>query len=213
MRTGAEAEQTFAMVAAERRQLADLLDGLSQAQWDTPSLCAGWRVREVAAHLLMELTMPMPRLVLALARNRFDFDEVADQWARSEACADTDLAARLRTNAENRFTPPGIGPEGPLTHLVIHGQDIRRPLGLVHDLPAAQANLTLDQLVSRKARRLNQGRVDGLSLTSTDTGWTYGEGAGVQGSAAALITTIAGRPAALHELHGDGVGTLRDRFA
>lgn len=208
-------DETFAMVAAERRELADLLDGLEEAQWNAPSLCAGWRVRDVVAHLLMEVTIGVPRLLLGLARHRFDFDRFASDWAIAEARAGAGarLAQRLRANADNRFSPPGAGPEAPLTHLVTHGQDIRRPLGMVQPIPAARANLTLDQLVSDRARRLHRGRLDGLTLSSTDTGWTHGVGAAVEGSAAALITTIAGRPDAVDELNGDGVKTLRARFA
>lgn len=213
MSTVATVDETFALVAAERRELADLLDGLDEAQWDSASLCEGWRIREVVAHLLMEVTIGAPRLLLGLATHRFDFDRFAFEWAVAEAGRDTTLAQRLRANADNRSTPPGAGPEGPLTHLVTHGQDIRRPLGLVRPIPAAQANLTLDQLVSPRARRLHQGRLDGLAFTSTDTGWTSGTGASVEGSAAALITTVAGRPAALDELAGEGVPILRARFA
>ena len=212
MSTPSTVEETFALVAAERRELADLLDALDEAQWDTPSLCAGWRLRDVVAHLLMEVTIGAPRLLLGMATHRFDFDRFAYRWAIAEAEAGTNLAERLRAQADHRFTPPGAGPEAPLTHLITHGQDIRRPLSLVKPIPTAQANLTLDQLASDKARRLHRGRLHGLALTSTDTGWTAGRGLSVQGTAAALITTVAGRPAALDELEGDGVGTRRARF-
>lgn len=207
-------EATFALVAAERRSLADLLDTLTEAQWDAASLCEGWRVRDVVAHLLMEVTIGAPRLLLGMARHRFDFDRFAHHWAVAEATAEASgtLAARLRASADHRFTPPGAGPEAPLTHLVTHGQDIRRPLGVVTPLGSDQANLTLDQLTSEKARRLHRGRLTGLSLVSTDTGWSAGSGPLVRGSAAALISTVAGRPAALGELSGDGIDTLRARF-
>lgn len=206
-------DATFALVAAERRQLADLLDGLDEEQWDAPSLCAGWRVRDVAAHLLMEVSIGAPRLLLGLAANRFDFDRFAFRWAVAEAGRRSDLAERFRMKAEDRFTPPGAGPEAPLTHVVSHGQDIRRALGLVVPVPAPQADVALEQLASPRARALHRGRFDDLSLASTDTGWSAGHGPSVRGSAAALITTLTGRPAALDELEGDGVATLKARFA
>lgn len=206
-------EATFDLVAAERLALADLLDSVGEARWDTPSLCAGWRVRDVVAHLLMDVTIGVPRFLLGLAAHRFSFDRFAYDWAVGHAGTSGDMARALRDLAHHRFTPPGAGPESPLTHLVTHGQDIRRPLGLVVPIPAAQANVTLDQLVSDKARGLHRGRIDGLTLSSLDTGWTAGTGRAVRGTASALITTIAGRPAALDELDGDGVDTLRARFA
>jgi uncharacterized protein (TIGR03083 family) len=169
-------------------------------------------VRDVVAHLLMEVTLSAPRFLLGLASHRFDFDRLAFSWAVTEARGGSDLAERVRANAENRTTPPGSGPEAPLTHLVTHGQDIRRPLGLVTGIPAARADIALRQLSSHRARRLHHGRFDGLSLLSTDTGWAAGSGPSVRGTASALITTLAGRPVALDELEGDGVGTLRARF-
>jgi uncharacterized protein (TIGR03083 family) len=109
--TPSTVEETFALVAAERRELADLLDALDEVQWDTPSLCADWRLRDVVAHLLMEVTIGAPRLLLGMATHRFDFDRFAHRWAIAEAEAGTNLAERLRAQADHRFTPPGAGPE------------------------------------------------------------------------------------------------------
>jgi uncharacterized protein (TIGR03083 family) len=202
----------FAMIADERRALADLVDGLSAAQWDAPSLCAGWRVREVVAHTTMGFSVSMVRLALMMLVKRGDFNKVADTWARRDTRSNAELVAALRANAEHRFTPPGAGPEIPLTDVVVHAQDIARPLGLAHPVPPAHAVVALDALVGPKGIGFfGKGFVDGLAFTATDTGWQHGTGAEVAGPAA-LVVTLARRPSAVDALSGDGVPLLRARF-
>ncbi|MGQ0479721.1 MAG: maleylpyruvate isomerase family mycothiol-dependent enzyme [Pseudonocardia sp.] len=207
-------DEIFALVAEERRSLADLLDGLSDAQWAAPSLCAGWRVREVAAHLAMPFTTSLPRVVLGVLRRRGDVNAFLDDRARKETRGNAELVALLRANAEHRFTPPGSGPEAPLTDTVTHGQDIARPLGIDRPVSARSAEVALGMLTSGRGQKFFGGPItDGLSFTSIDTGWRFGSGAEVAGSAAALVTSLGRRTAALDELTGDGVAILRQRLA
>lgn len=205
----------FTMIADERRLTADLLDSLTDDQWNTDSLCAGWRVREVAAHLLMPFSLSIPKMMLKLVKSRFDLDVVSDRWARDEQRSNADLAAALRTNAEHRFTPPGFGPEAPLTDIVVHTQDICRPLGVERAVPAERARVVLDFVVSRKATRgfIPNGLTEGLRFDAVDIGWQHGDGALVSGSGCELILTISGRPGVGADLTGDGVDTLRARLA
>jgi len=204
----------FARVAAERLALAHLLDGLGETGWETPSLCRGWRVREVVAHLLMPFSLSTAELSSRLAANGFDFDAVADDWARAEPRTNGELVAALRANADHPFTPPGAGPEAPLTELVVHGQDIRRPLGLPTDVDPVTANVVLDQLVTAGARQaFGPGLLEGVSLVSTTTGWSHGQGPAASGPPEALIPTMAGRRGAVEELSGPGVDLLARRLA
>ena len=203
-----------ALLDAERAALADLLDGLGEAGWATPSLCSGWSVRHVVAHLLMPYRLSVPRFMLKMVAGRFDFDRVADRWATGYPGADQELVAALRGTARQKFNVPGSPPEAPLSHLVIHQEDIRRPLGAQHSANPVSANATLDQLTSPAARgSFTPGLLDGLAVVSSDTGWRSGEGDEVVGSASALITTIAGRRAALDELSGPGVDRVRARLS
>ena len=203
----------FAAIAAERRELADVLDGLTDPQWSTPSLCRGWRVREVVAHLLMPFELSLPRMVVKMVGNRFDFNRVSDRWAKAEDRPNAELVAVLRANAEHRFTPPGFGPEAPLTDVIVHGQDIKRPLGLATAVNPDHARVVLDLLVSKRAKALApKGLASGLQLGATDAAWMHGEGPAVRGTADALITVLAGRAAALDGLTGDGIGMLRSRL-
>jgi len=188
--------------------LVDLLESLTPAQWNAPSLCAGWRVRDVVSHVLMPYELTTPRFLGGLVAHRFDFDRMANAWAVRDHRSAPELIAALR--AHGRFRVPGAGPEGERTHLVIHGLDIAYPLGRPYPVPAESANLTLEQLTLPRARRLvGAGRLDGLSFVATDTGWRHGNGPAVQGPAAALILAIANRPAALADLAGEGVESLR----
>jgi uncharacterized protein (TIGR03083 family) len=187
--------------------LLELLGELTPDQWNAPSLCAGWRVRDVVSHLLMPYELSPPRFLAGLVANRFDFDRMANAWALRDHRTASELTAALR--ARGKFRVPGAGPEGELTHMVIHGLDIAYPLGKSYAVPPEAANLTLDQLFSPRARGLvDADRLAGLSFATTDTGWQHGEGPRVEAPAASLILTIANRPAALPDLTGDGVPRL-----
>src|SRR6478735_12384154 len=127
-----------AAIAVEEEALADTLAGLTAAQWSTPSLCAGWTVREVAAHLCLPYSRSKLSVVAGIARAGGNFDRAADRFARRDAARGTDeIVDLIRANAHGAYTPPGGGPEGRLLHTVMHALDIRRPLELEHAVPAA----------------------------------------------------------------------------
>jgi len=205
----------FSMIADERRLTADLLDGLSDEQWTTPSLCSGWCTREVVAHLLMPFSVSLPAMFVRLLKNRFDLDRVSDQFAKNEQRSNAELAAALRANAEHRFTPPGLGPAAPLTDIVVHTQDLCRPLGIDRAIPADRASIVLDFLVSKQAGGafIPKGRCDGMAFTATDTGWSHGRGQDVTGDAGTLMLAISGRPIDLDELSGTGLDEFASRLA
>jgi len=204
----------FSMIADERRLTADLLDGLTDEQWNTFSLCEGWRVREVAAHLVMPFSVSLPQMLVRMMKNRFDLNRVSDRFAGDETRSNAELVATLRANAEHRFTPPGLGPEAPLTDIVVHTQDICRPLAIARGVPAERAAIVLDFLVSPKANRgfIPKGLVDGLALATIESDWHHGTGAEVTGPASSMLLAISGRHRALDELSGSGVDTLRARL-
>jgi uncharacterized protein (TIGR03083 family) len=203
----------FDLITQRRQSLADELSGLTAEQWETPSLCAGWTVRNVAAHLAMPLEMGLPKMFVKILAAGFDFNKAADRIARTESRPGPELVEVLRTHAAKRFSPPGFGPEAPLTDVFVHGQDIRRPLGMGYSLPDDQARIILDLLVTPKAAKAfsKKGAVDGLQFRATDLDWSHGNGAEVSGTAEALIMTLSGRASVIDELTGDGVATLRAR--
>ncbi len=201
----------FSVIAAERRSVADMLDGLSPRQWETPSLCAGWRVRDVAAHMSVVLTHGMGSLLVAAVRAGGNLDRANRIVVAREATRPIrDIIGDLRANADSRFTPPTFGSEAPLTETLLHGEDMRVPLGIADGPPPERWLGALDLLVSPKGRRGFAAKgVPAVRYVATDTEWAYGTGEEVRGPAAALALTISGRPARLSELSGPGLATVR----
>lgn len=134
--------------ATERRRLADELDRLTDQQWSTQSQCEHWTVEELAAHLLVPFEVSLPRFGLAMLKHRGNFDRaMIDLTARVKAkVSRADITRVLRANADSQWTPPSAGPEIPLAEIVVHSQDIRRPLGLACPIPADTIDLALSGL-------------------------------------------------------------------
>jgi uncharacterized protein (TIGR03083 family) len=203
----------MAMIAAERRRVADLIGSLSAAQLDTPSLCGSWTVKEVAGHLVAAVASPARLVVSSLVRSGFDIHRANARLARLVADRPAgDLAAELRANADKAFRPPIVGFPGQLTDLQVHGQDMRRPLGLPDGLQGDRLRVSLDFLVGGRAVGfVPKRRPAGLRFEATDLDWAWGSGPVVRGTAEALLLGLTGRAVVLPELDGDGVGVLRQR--
>jgi uncharacterized protein (TIGR03083 family) len=206
--------QVYEMIANERRALADVFDKLTPEQLRTPSLCDGWTIHDIAAHLIMPLETGIPTLALSVLASGGDFDKanlkLTGRHARRPI---TDLVDSLRHNAGHRFKPPGMGPEAPLTELLLHGQDVRRPLGIDREFCEERMTMSLRFLTERRFRGwVPKGLLDGLAFEATDLDWSYGTGATVRGSAEALLMAISGRRASLRDLQGDGVAVLQERL-
>ncbi|WP_204261446.1 maleylpyruvate isomerase family mycothiol-dependent enzyme [Blastococcus saxobsidens] len=204
---------TFAEIADERRGLADLMAGLTSEQQAAQSLCSAWRVHDVVAHLVMPLEVGMPRFALAMLLCRGNFDRANVRLTRELARRPfEELTELLRRKADSRFTPPGLGPEAPLTDLLVHGLDIRRPLGLTREVPEQRLRTALAFVATAGGGGpVAEGRLDGLRFEATDVDWAHGSGPSVRGGAEDLLLAITGRSVALDQLTGDGVPTLRSR--
>lgn len=202
------------MIAVERHHVADLVDSLDPGQLGTPSLCAGWTVQQVAAHLIAPFAAPRRWLLPIMLRHGFRVHAgnaaLARRIARRPAA---EIARSLRDNADNPFRPPLIGYYGQLSDLQIHAQDIRRPLGLAADLRPDAMRATLGFLTGGRALGfVPRGRTAGLRFEATDLAWAAGSGAVVRGPGEALLLALTGRPVALPELDGDGLPVLRRRL-
>ncbi len=182
-------------IAAERRELAEVLAGLPPRAWDTPSLCAGWRVLEVVAHMTMPFRYSVARFGLEMAKSGGNFTAMSDRVAKRDAAAMTpaELTAALRDNAQHPWQPPGGAPETPLTHDMIHGLDFTVPLGIGRRLPDDRLLLVLDSVTSPKA--LGHFAVDltGVRLVADDLDWSFGAGDQLSGAGQDLLLLIAGR--------------------
>lgn len=176
--------------------LADVLGELTPDQQETQSLCDAWTVRRVAGHLIVPMQVGIPRFAVAMMRHRGDFDRANDSLSRAQATRPFDEIVRtLRDKADSRFTPPGQGPEAPLTDIIVHGLDITWPLGLSHTVDAPQAVRALDHVAAGRGRFTSL--LDGHRLEASDLDWCHGVGPTVTGPAAALLLGLTGRRAGL----------------
>jgi uncharacterized protein (TIGR03083 family) len=187
-------EELRAAVVAERTDLAGMLGGLRPDQWDAPTLCAGWRVREVVAHMTMAFRMSAPRFALEMAKARGDFNRMADRSARQTAArmSADELLASLRDNITHPWKPPGGGTAGALSHDVIHGLDISVGLGLDRRPPPERVAMVLATLGAKNVRFFGVD-LSGVRLVATDLDWSYGDGAPLRGAAQDLLLIVCGR--------------------
>jgi uncharacterized protein (TIGR03083 family) len=189
--------------AAERGRLADLYAGLGSTQWAAPSLCAGWRVREVLAHVTMPYRHSGLRVLSGILAARGDFNRFADRIARADTArlSDAELLACLRSNLHHPWRPPRGGQGGALSHDVIHGLDVTEALGL----PRVPADRVRQVLASAGPRALAYFGADltGLRLVATDTDLSLGAGPEtVELPAVDLLLRVTGRRAS--EVGGAG---------
>ena len=186
--------QLTSEIRAERERLAGLLADLSPEQWAAPSLCRGWRVQEVAAHITMPFRTKPLGFTVGLIGAGFSFNRFADRDARSTAReqSQAELLELLQRNIDSPWTPPGGGAAGALSHDVIHGLDVTEPLGL----PASPADRIALVLRSAGPRQLRYFGVDltGRRLTATDADVSVGDGAqAVPLTAREILLVVTGR--------------------
>jgi uncharacterized protein (TIGR03083 family) len=197
-------------IAAERQELAEVLNALPSQLWDTQSLCAGWRVREVVAHMTMPFRYSTPRFVTEVIKARGSFNRMADRCARRDSEMQIDeLVASLRDNTENPWRPPGGGFEGALTHDVVHGLDITVALQLGRKVPEDRLRMVLDVVTRPEPIKFFGTDLNGIELRADDIQWPFGSGTPVFGLAQDLALVICGRklPAGLLQ------GAASRRFA
>lgn len=198
----------------ERRRLADWLEGLDEVALSTPSLCTGWTVREVAAHLAVAMSGSIPGFLVQVLRHRMNAHRANEVLAQERAKRPwPEIVATIRDRADQRLTNPGTGPAGPLADVLVHTGDMRLPLALPHEPPAERVTAVLEFLTGTRAVGfVPKGRLDGLRLVATDLPFAAGDGAEISGRAADLMMAAAGRPAVLPALTGSGVDLLAERL-
>jgi uncharacterized protein (TIGR03083 family) len=195
----------------EREDFADFLAGLTPEQWDSPSLCAGWSVRDVAAHCVSFEGLTPGALTVRFLRGRLQTDRI-------NALAVADLADRsngqlitiLRDNAQPHGLGAGFGGRIALTDNMIHQQDIRRPLGLARTIPVERLRVALDFVRFAPTIR-GAWQVRGVRLVANDLDFSSGRGPEVRGTGEALLMIMAGRSDAMADLDGPGVPKLAGR--
>ncbi|MEN0137844.1 MAG: maleylpyruvate isomerase family mycothiol-dependent enzyme [Rhodococcus sp. (in: high G+C Gram-positive bacteria)] len=211
MRNSLTRATLWSAAATERAALADDLAGLHEAQWAQQSLCGRWVVEEVVAHLTAAASIGVVRWFGSVLGARFDFDLHNDRrLAEYRGATPAETLAWFRRIVTSTTSAPGPTAAW-LGEVVVHSQDIRRPLGIART-PAIE---TVAEVAGFYARRdftvAGRSTIEGLRLEATDGPFTTGTGPMVSGTTLALTMAMAGRGAYCDDLTGPGVPTLRDR--
>ena len=215
MPTVLDRDGIWAAIDAQRTQVADLLDELSDDEWARPSLCQGWTVRDVAAHLTLQ-QIPWGQAIVFMLKYRGDTGRAIDETARERAAAlsTQQIAAEIRAMVGSCRHNAGVTHRETLIDALVHGQDIALPLG---------RTLTIDVLAAAEAtNRMWTMRfpppfpatrtMKSFRLVATDTDWSAGSGPEVHGPIVAIMLVSSGRTVALPHLSGPGAATLTARL-
>lgn len=196
----------------ERADIHGFLAELDDADWQTPSLCSGWTVMDVAAHLASFLSASISELAVRMARAGFWPPRANTQ----SVLAWTDRGTQAIVDRLSGRELPGVAKvyaKVGLTEAVVHHQDMRRPLGRTRVVPEERLRVALGVIAGRPGTGTGGSRRGrGLKLQATDLDWSLGAGPVVSGPAEAILMTLAGRRHALDELSGEGTAALARRF-
>jgi len=195
------------VVAAEFLALADRLASASESEWESPSLCEGWRVRDVIAHLTMATRYSEERFMAELKRCDFDFTRLSNEIAHRDAeLPVAELVANLRADTMHHWMPPGGGYHGALNHVAIHGLDVTVPLGVPRCSPDGTMRVVLDDLTQGGGHAHFGIDIQGRSLHARDLDWSYGSGPALRGAAEDLVLMMCGRKVGVGRVEGSPLG-------
>jgi uncharacterized protein (TIGR03083 family) len=203
-------EQSWQVIERERLNLADLLDDLTPTQWESASLCAGWRVRDVAAHLSLVGEPPPPwSFVTNGARSRGNFHRLNTIMTKSRAEQPTAaIVDSLRLHAGSRQVPIVTNYRNVQFDLLVHIQDVAIPLGRELAMPVAAAQDSASRVWTMGWPFWAKRRLRGLHLVATDGDWEAGAGLELHGAIADLLLLLTGRSATIDRLTGPGIPAL-----
>lgn len=195
----------WSAVHDERHALARDLEGLPVAAWSTPSLCDGWDVHEVTAHLIDTAKTTRLGFIRRMIACRFDFDrDNATGVAREKAADPLHTLEAFRAVSARTSTPPAALATR-LVEAFVHDEDIRRPLGIKHEYPPTHLATALEYQVKTNVS-MGGGKqlAQGCRQVATDAAFEHGDGPTVTGPAITLLLAISGRPVTEEELAGPG---------
>ena len=216
--TTPDLDTIWAAIDDQRLRTVAMLDGLADDEWDRPSLCEGWTVRHVAAHLTLQrqhgwdvarLLVEHPRLLRSIGLNRMIHDSAV---LRAQLPTE-EIIARIRSGVGSRRHNSFVTPRETLTDSLVHAQDMAIPLGVDLEMRTDAALIALDRTWAIRRTWLGTVNrhlpIDGYRLVATDADWAVGSGPRITGPVAALLLLVTGRPVALARLEGDGAAQLQ----
>ncbi len=199
------------MVATERGALADDVARLTPEQWASTSLCSAYTVQDVVAHLTATASLNPGTFLVRFAGSGFNFQKFARGEIDRHLGADPAATlAAFRSVQHSTSSPPGPKPSW-LGEVVVHSEDIRRPLGIAHAYDPDAVRSVADFYKGSNTLIGAKNRVAGLTLKATDQDWSHGDGPVVEGRLLSLLMAMTGRSAHVADLSGEGVETLRRR--
>jgi uncharacterized protein (TIGR03083 family) len=203
--------EVWPVVHAERKALAADLDSLDDAGWNGPTLCADWTVRDVVAHMTATSRITGATFFPKFLGSGFSLKRMqAKDIAAERGSSPADTLARFKAQVDSTGRPPGPL-DTMLGEVLVHSADIRRPLGIEHQYPADAVAEAAEFYMGSNLIIGGKRRAAGLTFKATDTDWSTGSGPVVSGPVLSLLLAVAGRKAAIDDLSGDGVATLRSR--
>ncbi|MET3805072.1 uncharacterized protein (TIGR03083 family) [Nakamurella sp. UYEF19] len=203
------ANSTWDLIHAERRSLIDDLQSLTEQQWHTASLCPEWNVHQTLAHVVALTKQTPPKFFGKFVASGFQFNKmIAKDVARESAGTPAQTLAELTAHADDTSAPPGPV-DSWIGELVVHGADIRRPLGIDYAPPVTTTRQAADFYQNSNLLIGAKSRIAGVELVATDTDWRHGTGPEVSGPILSLVLAMTGRTAALADLTGAGLSVLR----
>ena len=214
MASGSSSDGIQAEIAAELGEFADLLAGLTPDEWEVPSLCERWRVRQVAGHIIASYDPKLTvwRGMFGAVRRGFDFDKLIDANARAHEAGRSpeELVAAVRAADLTKGVAAFVTPPRRLLEHVVHHQDVRRPLGRPRTMPEGRLRAVLDAAYAPRGPEKPPPKwARELTFAATDLVWRKGEGQVVEGPGEALVMALSRRPVVLDELSGGGLERFR----
>jgi uncharacterized protein (TIGR03083 family) len=208
----AETAKTWDLIHQERAEVAEMLATLTPDQWAEPALCDGWSVHVTAGHILNGAEQTPARFFGHMSMNGFRFNAMMDRDARrAGTLSSQEIIERLRATTTTTNHPPA-----PIVtmlgEIVVHGDDIRYPLGIPSGTSPEATVACLDMYRGARFPVGGKKRIEGLRLVATDVDWTNGTGLEVTGPGRSLMLIMTGRAVGLGGLTGDGIGMLRSRM-
>jgi uncharacterized protein (TIGR03083 family) len=181
-------------VDTERTYVADLLDGLPDAAWSAPSLCEGWTVRDVGAHLAFAHARLRDVIGPAL-RSGFRYNAMIKRAALRSPLTHAQIVATLRGYVGSRRRAPIVSEVEPLLDVLVHTQDICVPLDIDHRMPSDAAAAAADRIFTLKGPMRLWDPPRGVRLVATDVDWSHGDGPRVEAPIQDLLLALTGRQA------------------
>jgi len=204
-------EDTWNMIHDERTRSADMLESLSSEQWTANTLCAGWNVRQVAAHMMIASEQTTGHFLKGLIGSGFRFDTMTRRdVGRASALSPGEIIARIRARTTTTNKPPAPA-MAMLGEVVVHGTDIRQPLSIDDDTSLDAKLACLNMFKNSNFPVPGKKTIEGLRLRATDSDWSHGSGPEVSGPTLALLMAMVSRPL-FASLSGDGLDILRARI-